>query len=373
NCGVLGTSASQVGVMGVSDSGEGVRGRSGSGVGVRGTSNSETGVTGESKTSSGVEGKSDLAAGLSGIANNACGVLGQTGPGVGVFGTSNTWIGVAGFSLNQAGVAGFSGPSGPTMPTMQQEFPSIAGVFGTSGKQAGVVGTSNASAGVYGFSTNDVGVRGEGPVFAGAFKGDVSITGNLTVTGSFPKGCAVPFPDGTQRLLYCMESPEVWFEDFGTAKLDGGRAVVKLDADFVKVIKRGDYRVFLTAEGDCRGLYVRRKITASFEVCELMGDKSSITFSYRIVGRRKDVSSQKRFPKFDVPPPMRPAPRRGRTRSSLGALLAKLRKQAGARPGRARRRKTARAPQPLPTLLAKLRKQAGAKAARRRKRGKKRA
>jgi hypothetical protein len=70
---------------------------------------------------------------------------------------------------------------------------------------------------------------------------------------------------------------------------------VKLDADFAKVIKRGDYRVFLTPEGDCRGLYVRRKI-ASFEVRELMGGKSNIAFSYRIVGRRKDVRDRKRFP-----------------------------------------------------------------------------
>jgi hypothetical protein len=51
-------------------------------------------------------------------------------------------------------------------------------------------------------------------------------------------------PDGSQRLLYCMESPELWFEDFGSAKLARGRAVVKLDANFAKVIKRGDYRVF---------------------------------------------------------------------------------------------------------------------------------
>jgi hypothetical protein len=193
------------------------------------------------------------------------------------------------------------------------------------------------------------------------------------VAGSFNlKGCAVPFPDGTHRVLYCMESPEVWFEDFGAAKLKRGRAVVKLDADFAKVIKRGDYRVFLTPEGDCRGLYVRRKI-ASFEVRELMGGKSSIAFSYRIVGRRKDVRDRKRFPKLDVPPSMLPTPRRGRTRSALGALLAKARKQAGARPGRAGRRKTGRAPLSLPTLLAKTRKQAGAKAARRRKRAKKRA
>ncbi|HYY36588.1 MAG TPA: hypothetical protein VE801_02525, partial [Xanthobacteraceae bacterium] len=64
--------------------------------------------------------------------------------------------------------------------------------------------------------------------------------------------------------LIAMESPELWFEDFGTAKLKRGRAVVKLDANFASVIKRGDYRVFVTPEGDCRGLYVRGKRAASF-------------------------------------------------------------------------------------------------------------
>ena len=90
-----------------------------------------------------------------------------------------------------------------------------------------------------------------------------------------------------------MESPELWFEDFGTAKLKAGRTVIKLDADFAKVIKRGDYRVFLTPEGDCRGLYVQRKGAASFEVCELAGGKSNVTFSYRIVGRRKDIRTHR--------------------------------------------------------------------------------
>jgi hypothetical protein len=58
--------------------------------------------------------------------------------------------------------------------------------------------------------------------------------------------------------------------------------------------------VFLTPEGDCCGLYVRRKSAASFEVRELMGGKSGIAFSYRIVGRRKDIKAQKRFAKIDT-------------------------------------------------------------------------
>ena len=101
-----------------------------------------------------------------------------------------------------------------------------------------MVGFSN-NVGVFGQSTNPAS-------FAGLFAGNVQITGTLSAA---VKNAVVPFPDGSARVLHCMESPEHWFEDFGTAKLKRGRAVVKLDADFAKVIKRGDYRVFPHARG----------------------------------------------------------------------------------------------------------------------------
>lgn len=62
--------------------------------------------------------------------------------------------------------------------------------------------------------------------FTEAFDGNVNVVGTLTAT---VKNAVVPFPDGTQRVLHCRESPELWFEDFGTAQLRNGRAVVKLD------------------------------------------------------------------------------------------------------------------------------------------------
>jgi hypothetical protein len=211
-----------------------------------------------------------------------------------------------------------------------------------------VIGTSNALVGVYGFSANSIGVLGRtgNPASqAGYFAGDVTITGNLTLNGM--KSAAVPFPDGSRRLLYCMESPELWFEDFGTAKLKGGRSVVKLDADFAKVIKPG-YKVFLTPEGDCRGLFVRRKRATSFEVRELMGGKSAIAFSYRIVGRRKDIKGHRRFAKVDtrlrLPVPRARPARRAKvpppTPAGLRALATRREKQAEAQMSkRARKRK----------------------------------
>jgi hypothetical protein len=45
---------------------------------------------------------------------------------------------------------------------------------------------------------------------------------------------------------------------------------------------------------------VRNKSAASFEVRELGGGKSSIAFSYRVVGRRNDIKAHKRFAKVDT-------------------------------------------------------------------------
>jgi hypothetical protein len=264
--------------------------------------------------------------------------------GRGVFGASDQSIGVHGLG-STFGVIGFSGLSGPTIPAPV----TTAGVCGSSSERLGVIGTSNANIGVFGYSKNSHGIHGvtsNPAAFAGIFAGNVYSNGTISAP---VKNGVVPFPDGSQRLLHCMESPEHWFEDFGSAKLARGRAVVKLDADFAKVIKRGDYRVFVTPEGDCRGLYVRRKSANRFEVRELMGGKSSVAFSYRIVGRRKDIKGHRRFAKIDIPLPLptrppRPTRRPASTAAELRAFVARVEKEArerapkGAEKGRARMR-----------------------------------
>jgi hypothetical protein len=186
---------------------------------------------------------------------------------------------------------------------------------------AGVTGTGSGDGiGVLGYHPNGA---------AGYFDGNLFVTGQIFAG---IKDAIVPFPDGSNRLLHCMESPEHWFEDFGSARLKRGRATVKLDADFAKVVMLDDYRVFLTPEGDCKGLYVRSKRGASFEVRELQGGTSSIAFSYRIVAKRKDIKRHARFAKIDMPVAVvgKAPAARGRKAaprpSPIAALLATLKK-----------------------------------------------
>ena len=174
------------------------------------------------------------------------------------------------------------------------------GIFGQAANNAGVYGQSvSGNIGVYGESADGTGLVGRGlnsGSRAGWFLGNVDISGNLTVSGSFtvtgsPKSAAVLHPDGSLRRLYCVESPESWFEDFGSGQLVAGRALVALDQDFTGVVKTDGYHVFPIPEGDCKGLYVANKTASSFEVRELQGGASTVSFSYRIVARRKDLAA----------------------------------------------------------------------------------
>ena len=107
------------------------------------------------------------------------------------------------------------------------------GVFGLSAKGHGIVGVTGAvgAAGIIG-TTN-----GAPGVCAGIFFGPVIVSGAFTVFG--PKSAAVPHPDGTHRLLYCLESPESWFEDFGKGQLDCGQAEVAIDPNFAAIANMG--------------------------------------------------------------------------------------------------------------------------------------
>jgi hypothetical protein len=296
------------GVFGWSDTGFGVMGESRIGVGVRGKSTEQMGVIGESINDAGVVGGSTNGAGVRGVSSNGPGVAGASDHAMGVLGKVQNGTGVKGESSNGTGVTGTSN-NGTGVEGVVLNGAAVRGTIQLAG--------NGALAGVF-----------DGPVFIGD---GLEIDGPLTVYGH-PKSAAVPFPDGSHRLLYCMESPELWFEDFGSAKLRRGRATLTLN-DFANVIATGDYRVFLSPEGDCNGLYVARKRRAAFEVRELGGGTSSVAFSYRIVGRRKDIKRRRRFAKFEKAAlPLAPS----KIDSSAGTIAAKVKGRPASSPHKVR-------------------------------------
>jgi hypothetical protein len=283
NSGNGGTTSPVIGIDGESDEigvrgvgGTGVVGETFQGIGARGTATGGTGVLGEAKAGIGVEGKS-------------------TGSNPGVRGFSPS-VGVQGESTRGWGVFG----KGPKRPV------GLVGGFGVVGSaHIGVMGVGhNEGIGVAG-SADKIGVYGSTTSksgLAGFFDGDVFILGNLTKMG-IGSCVAVPFRDGSLRRLYSMESPESWFEDFGEKRLVKGKAEVTVDPGYASVV-RGEYHIFITPYGDSNGLYVSRRTRTRFVVREQKGGKSTLTFSYRLVAKRKDIAGP-RLQKV-TPPAKRP-------------------------------------------------------------------
>jgi hypothetical protein len=201
----------------------------------------------------------------------------------------------------------------------------------TEGGVAGALAHSLTGHGVIGIAHT----RGK---YAGAFSGDVLVSGSLTVLGAGAKSAAVRVGKGEYRRLYTMESPESWFEDFGEGSLRRGRATVRLPADFAPLVHTNGYHVFVTPHGDCRGLCVSSRTRAQFEVRELNGGRSSVGFSYRIVAKRRDIPGKRlekvRLP--DLPEPIRaergPIPsRRDDPRRVVGDLKLPRARRGGSR------------------------------------------
>jgi hypothetical protein len=110
-------------------------------------------------------------------------------------------------------------------------------------------------------------------------------SGNTTAIGT--KSAAIPLTDGKMVKVFSMESPEVWFEDFGSGRIYSGIATVALDEKFLQTIDiKGGYHVFLTPKNDCKGLYVYNEGPQGFEVRELGGGQATADFDYRIVAHR---------------------------------------------------------------------------------------
>jgi hypothetical protein len=273
---------------GVSGAGYGTFGDATGGVGAQGRSNNGPGVAGQSGSSYGVYGTS----------GSSYGVVGTSSFG-GVFGDTDSGVGLSGRSVSGTGAIG-SSTSG-------------IGVQGQSGSNIGVAGQSPNIA-VYGFSPSGQAARFDGPVL---------VNGSFTVRGAF-KAAAVPHPDGTHRRLYCMESPESWFEDFGEAQLNGGRATINLDPDFAAVVHSQQYHVFLSEYDDSSNLYVANRRPGAFDVHAKDHPSGNSKFSYRVVAKRRDIPGRRLEKVSDLPtltlapdrtagstpPPLPPTPHR---------------------------------------------------------------
>jgi hypothetical protein len=291
----------------------GVRGLSVRGVGVAGQSTNNAGVQGNSTNNNGVFGDSQSGA--------ASGVYGQNdGGGYGVAGrvTKN-------FSL--AAILADAGSTGAS--ALEADSQNGIGVFATTGSaseavlpfESAVIALDKSTGGLIGVDA----ISNQGTALVAtsagpqvAFQVEAVGAGNLMV-GVNNSSQIVMRLDGAgnmhahsftadltattgQKLVsYTPRASEPTIEDFGEAQLSNGSAYVRLEPRFASTMARGlSYLVFITPEGDNRGLYVTQKTPAGFAVRECQGGHSMLAFSYRIVAKPFG-SHEARLPVVELP------------------------------------------------------------------------
>lgn len=155
-------------------------------------------------------------------------------------------------------------------------------------------GVFNAYGGL--FSVGDVGTGTHYGVYGyeatGGSGAAVYAAGDFVASGT--KNAVLKTSKG-HRLMSVIESPEVWFEDFGEGHLVNGKAHIELDPLFLETVSINNLnpmKVFVQLEGDCNGVYVV-KGTTGFDVNELKSGTSGVPFSYRIVAKRKGYENDR--------------------------------------------------------------------------------
>jgi hypothetical protein len=207
--------------------------------------------------------------------------------------TNNNAAGIAAFNHSNANYSAgiYSRHEGDNIDSMhlgimgsynQSSFGYGVAGFGYNNSTNSDVPVGNNDAGVFGSST-DAAVYGFNPDPNLGFA--MVADGNSVTVGT--KSASVPTSKGNQ-LVYCLESPGIWFEDMGQGTLINGATTIQLDNMYLETVKidaNHPMVVTVTPHGNCNGLYVVPGATG-FEVHELNGGTANISFSYRVSAKR---------------------------------------------------------------------------------------
>jgi hypothetical protein len=206
---------------------------------------------------------------------------------------------IAGYASTGTGVFGYAtSTDGIAVAGMQSSY--SASDMGGYWKPGGVFGGRNGVCGIT-KDSGGYGVLGISLHFGG-WAGYYYSTGNgVAITSGADKVGLIVYngtknaaveAGGTTRMLYCEESSEVWFTDYGFGRLNAGSAVIEIDPIFAQTVDLGEpYHVFLQPYAQAE-LYVAERTAESFEVRMGSGDPEA-EFSYRIVAKRKGFETQR--------------------------------------------------------------------------------
>lgn len=330
--GIYGYAPSNIGVIGIGVNG--VQGQSSNATGF-GTRAANTNATGTGLLATGTNSIGSFLTSGTGIAStgaNGLFALGRNTTGTGIIGTGNnsTTIvtsanggGIAG-SGTRNGIFGYAGEGGVSTANRGN----AGGIFildadnnpttitGNNGNRATAIlaGFDN----VQPLSTD----TSRNSYFGGYFSGGSQSSGSPTYAyvgmryrtntngdGVITTGTSSPGQDykiigtglvstlindsqGTPRILFAPESPEIVFQDYGIGKLVNGQTRIELDPILkrsLQIDENNPLKVYVTLEGECNGVFVTNKTADGFTVKELQGGTSNVSFSWQIVANRADT------------------------------------------------------------------------------------
>jgi len=222
------------------------------------------------------------------------------GAGVGVFGSGgsfglygyadgSSYFGIRGHNANSSGTGLLSSGNGQT------------GWYLTNG--SGVAG-SGYSFGVFGRATNS-GNSGQAGGYFDTQAGNYCYIAyrhtdgsNYKVIGSGSVSTVMPSSKGLVTLI-APESPEAWFEDFGSGELRNGFCHIELDPTFLECVtidEQNPLRIFVQMTSSLpNGFYIKKGRTG-FDVVEERGGLSTATFDYHIIARWKGWEGKRFLP-----------------------------------------------------------------------------
>jgi len=293
-------SESGFGVLGINNSnGTGIRGEnSGSGVAVSGEhfngGNAIVGQTNSGALFNGIWGTNANTNGTAIIGSNGIKVLPAGGVGVagsspklGVFGYAGEGDGAnanneenhaAGFSLDRD-----SDPS-TANNVASARLAGYERLTGGNANRRSIYVGGYFSGGLSSPAVSRIGMK-EGANNDGTGGTNYKILGNGTVS------TLIHDSQGTPRIMFTPESPEIVFQDYGIGRLVNGEVRINLDPvlkNSLHIDRNNPLKVFVTLEGDCNGVFITNKSADGFTVKELNNGTSNVSFSWKIVANRAD-------------------------------------------------------------------------------------
>lgn len=137
-------------------------------------------------------------------------------------------------------------------------------------------------------------------VYGYAFVGARLSNANWKINGVGTTGEIIPTPTHGRIEMECPESPEYWYQDYGSVQLVNGKSHVDLDpvlADVIVVDKDNPLKVFCTPVDmpDFNGVTIMNRTAKGFDIVELNQGRHNGEIDYQIVAKPKTNYGQGRF------------------------------------------------------------------------------